>query len=84
VRRIAWHHPQAARLKGKAAVTIAVAGGGGGGAPACLASFDRILGPIGLEHVDAIACRRQNLQAKLPTLEHAGKALGEGRLTAAP
>jgi len=46
--------------------------GGGGGAPACCVSLEKVLATCGLDVVDMIPVRRQNLEAKLPRLRLAG------------
>lgn len=65
-------------IKGKPAVGICVAGGGGGGAPACAVSLERVLRICGLDLLDVIPVRRQNLEAKLSVLGVAGKWLASG------
>lgn len=55
--------------------TISWTGGGGGGAPACCVSLKKVMTTCGLNVVDMIPVRRQNLQAKLQRLELAGQWL---------
>lgn len=78
-------HPNARedRLAGKPVIGLAVAGGGGGGAPRCTVTLEQMLLDCGLDVVDMIPARRQNLEAKLPLLGGmgtwlAGKANGNG------
>jgi hypothetical protein len=47
--------------------------GGGGGAPACCVSLEKVLTICGFDVVEMIPVRRQNLRAKLKTLEVAGQ-----------
>jgi multimeric flavodoxin WrbA len=75
LRRLCTHAAGRAAIKGKPALGVCVAGGGGGGAPACCVSLDRVLATCGFEVVDMLPVRRQNLPAKLPILEHAGRWL---------
>lgn len=63
------------RLAGKPVIGICVAGGGGGGAPRCTVSLERVLLDCGLDVVDMIPARRQNLEAKLPLLAGMGEYL---------
>jgi len=62
-------------MKGKPVIGVCVAGGGGGGAPACCVSLEKVMATCGLDVVDVIPVRRQNLQAKQQTLELAGQRL---------
>ncbi|MFP4356616.1 MAG: flavodoxin family protein [Phycisphaerae bacterium] len=62
-----------ARIAGKAAMAICVAGGRGGGAPACCTQIDKILRTCGFDLWDAMPVRRQNLEAKCPTLRRHGR-----------
>ena len=75
LRRTCTHEAGSVSIKGKPVVGVCVAGGGGGGAPACCVSLERILTTCGLDVVDMIPVRRQNLQAKLKMLELAGQWL---------
>lgn len=75
LRRTCAHEAGRVAIKGKPAVGICVAGGGGGGAPACCVSLERVLTTCGFDVVDMILVRRQNLSAKLPALELAGRWL---------
>ena len=56
-------------------IGVCVAGGGGGGSTACCVSLENVMTTCGLDVVDMIPVRRQNLQAKLRTLELAGQWL---------
>jgi hypothetical protein len=60
-------------------IGICVAGGGGGGAPQCCANLAGVMGICGFDVVDTLPIRRQNLQAKLRSIEmlNAGAALLE-------
>lgn len=62
-------------IEGKPTIGVCVAGGGGGGAPSCCVSLEKVMTTCGLDVVDMIPVRRQNLQAKLPALELAGQWL---------
>ena len=75
LRRICTHEAGRMSIKGKPVIGVCVAGGGGGGSPACCTSLERVLATCGLDVVDMIPVRRQNLQAKLPALELAGQSL---------
>lgn len=78
LRRICTHEAGRVSIKGKPAMGVCVAGGGGGGAPACCVSLERVMATCGLDVVDMIPVRRQNLQAKVQALEVAGQALASG------
>ena len=60
---------------GTPAMGICYAGGSGNGPISCCASLERVLQTCGLDVVDMIPARRQNLEAKLPMLEMAGRWL---------
>lgn len=75
LRRICMHEAGRVSIKGKPVIGVCVAGGGGGGAPACCVSLEKVMTTCGLDVVDVIPVRRQNLQAKLRTLELAGQWL---------
>ncbi len=75
LRRTCTHEAGRAAVKGKPALGVCVAGGGGGGAPACCVNLDKIINNCGFEVVDMIPVRRQNLQAKLQSLELSGQSL---------
>jgi multimeric flavodoxin WrbA len=75
LRRISLHKNGKKGIEGKRAIGICVAGGGGGGAPACSVSLEKILGTCGLEVVDMVPVRRQNLEAKLRVLRLTAEAL---------
>lgn len=78
LRRICTHEAGRISIKGKPMLGVCVAGGGGGGAPACCVSLEKIMAICGLDVVDMIPVRRQNLQQKLPDLEQAGQWLASG------
>jgi len=75
LRRIGRHEAGKAGIAGKATVCICVAGGGGGGAPLCAGSFESISRNLGLNLVDTVLVRRQNLEMKLPLLHATGQWL---------
>ncbi|MBI2440645.1 MAG: flavodoxin family protein [Lentisphaerae bacterium] len=75
LRRICTHAAGRVSIKGKPAIGVCVAGGGGGGAPACCVSLEKVMTTCGLDVVDMIPVRRQNLQTKLQILELAGQWL---------
>jgi multimeric flavodoxin WrbA len=75
LRRICSHAAGRVSIKGKPAIGVCVAGGSGGGSQACCVSLERAMSTCGLDVVDMIPVRRQNLQVKLQTLELAGKWL---------
>ena len=75
LRRTCMHETGRADIAGKPAVGVCVAGGGGGGAPACCVNLEKVLARMGLDVVDVIPVRRQNLEAKLPRLRLAGEWL---------
>jgi len=62
-------------LAGKTVIGLCVAGGGGYGAPACCVSLEKVLSTCGLDVVDMIPVRRQNLESKLERLKLAGQWL---------
>jgi multimeric flavodoxin WrbA len=59
----------------KPAIGICVAGGGGGGSETCLASLKKVLSTCGLEALDMVPVRRQNLPVKKKMLEVLGRWL---------
>jgi len=77
-RRTCTHEAGRTSLEGKPLIGICVAGGGGGGAPTCCVSLKNVMTRCGLDVVDMIPVRRQNLQAKLQRLELAGQWLASG------
>jgi multimeric flavodoxin WrbA len=77
LRRICTHETGNMSIRGKPAVGLCVAGGGGGGAPACCVSLERVLGTCGFDVLDMVPVRRQNLKAKLKSLETIGQWLTE-------
>ena len=78
LRRTCTHEAGRVSIKGKPAIGVCVAGGGGGGAPACCVSLEKVMATCGFDVVEMIPVRRQNLQAKLQTLELAGQWLASG------
>jgi len=81
LRRTCTHEAGRAGIEGTPAVGVCVAGGGGGGAPTCCLSLEKVLTTCGFDVVDMIPVRRQNLEAKLAVLEHAGSVLASGHVT---
>jgi multimeric flavodoxin WrbA len=77
LRRICTHDRAHKRMEGKRAVGLCVAGGGGGGSGECCAHLEKVLTICGLDVVDMIPVRRQNLDAKLSVLKEEGKRLSE-------
>ncbi|NQT93778.1 MAG: flavodoxin family protein [Lentisphaerae bacterium] len=77
LRRTCIHEAGRPGIEGTKAVGVCVAGGGGGGAPACCDSLEKVLATCGLDVIDMIPVRRQNLAAKLSILEQTGAAIGE-------
>ena len=75
LRRTCMNQAGKARVAGKRAVGVCVAGGGGGGAPNCCVQLERILNTCGLDVVDMVPVRRQNLQAKVRALGQIGQWL---------
>jgi hypothetical protein len=57
------------------AIGICYAGGSGNGTVSCCTNLERVLQICGFDVVDMIPVRRQNLEMKLPMLEHVGKWL---------
>ena len=79
MRRVTTHEVGRRGISGKLAIGICVAGGGGGGAPACAVSLEKVLSTCGLDVVDMIPARRQNLAMKLAVLRAMGKWIATGR-----
>ena len=73
LRRITRHEAGAKGIKEKPAIGICVAGGGGGGAPSCVLSLSTHLTKGGLDVIDLVPVRRQNLEMKIDTLKITGK-----------
>lgn len=74
-RRMCMYAPAKEAVAGKKAIGICVAGGGGGGAPECCASLSRFMSICGLDAVDMIPVRRQNLEMKVALLAETGQRL---------
>jgi len=72
-RRICVHGAKRDRIADKPAIGICVAGGGGGGAAHCTTILESILQVCGLDVVDVIPVRRQNLEMKLEVLRTTGR-----------
>jgi multimeric flavodoxin WrbA len=77
LRRIGIHDSGKEGIAGKPAIGVCVAGGGGGGAPNCTAELVKVLGTCGLDVVDMVPVRRQNLAMKLGVLATTGEWLAE-------
>ncbi len=75
LRRITRHENGKKDIEGKPAIGIAVAGGGGGGAPECIQGMERILQTCGMDVLDMVPVRRQNLDLKCQVLETTGRWL---------
>ena len=75
LRRIRFMRNSPEFPRGIPAVGLCYAGGSGNGTPNCCASLDRVLQTCGFDVVDMVLIRRQNLEAKMPTLEILGKWL---------
>lgn len=76
LRRICSHpKTKADRIAGKPVIGVCVAGGGGGGACRCTVELEQVLLDCGLNVVDMVPARRQNLTAKLPLLKGTGRWL---------
>ena len=75
LRRTCRHQSGRARVEDKPAIGVCVAGGGGGGAPNCCVSLDKVLRTCGIDVVDMLPVRRQNLAAKKAQLELVGRWL---------
>ena len=75
IRRISTNPEAKKCIENKPVVGICCAGGSGNGAPDCCASLYKILFRTGFDVVDMVPVRRQNLEAKLPSLNLMGKWL---------
>jgi len=75
LRRITRHENGKRGITGKPTVGVCVAGGGGGGAPNCWVSMEKVLTNCGLDVLDMIPARRQNLEMKVQVLQVVGKWL---------
>ena len=80
VRRVCRHVPDKNPLAGKPAVGVAVAGGGGGGSYSCLTSLERMLSTCGLDVLDLVPVRRQNLPMKRAVLRVVGQWLAQAKV----
>lgn len=63
---------------GPSAIGLCYAGGSGNGTISCSMNLERTLQTCGFDVVDMIPVRRQNLEMKLPLLEHVGAWLATG------
>ena len=75
LRRIVFHGGGEDKLRGKPSIALCVAGGSGGGAARCCWSLETQMLTCGLDVVDVIPVRRQNLEAKKDALHSAGRWL---------
>jgi len=73
LRRICRHDDGAAGIRDKKAVGVCVAGGGGGGSYQCTRELEWVLSTAGMDVVDIVAARRQNLPMKVETLKITGR-----------
>jgi len=73
LRRICRHENGKRGIVGKRALGVCVAGGGGGGSYNCCVCLERTLGHIGMETVDLVPVRRQNLEMKKDVLSAGGR-----------
>ena len=64
-------------LVDKPTVGVCLAGGGGGGAPSCCVSLEKVLRTIGMDVVDLVPVRRQNMALKADVLRRTGAWLAE-------
>jgi multimeric flavodoxin WrbA len=78
LRRITGYRAARQGIEGKKAVGICVAGGGGGGGPECCVDLENTLSTSGLDLVDLIPARRQNLPMKLGLLRQEGAWFARG------
>jgi multimeric flavodoxin WrbA len=77
LRRTCRHADGKRGIEGKRGIGICVAGGGGGGAPTCCQHLEKVLSTCGIDMLDLIPVRRQNLQAKLEVLTITGRDLAQ-------
>ncbi len=75
LRRICCRQPGRAATEGKLMIGVCVAGGGGLGERACCVDLAYVMRTCGFDIVDMFPVRRQNLEAKLKSLELAGEWL---------
>ncbi len=73
LRRIAFSDSGKQGIAGKPAMGICVAGGGGGGAPACAVQLEKMLNNCGMDVVEMVPARRQNLGMKIEVLRRVGQ-----------
>ncbi len=78
LRRMCEHGTDRSGIEGTPTVGLCVAGGGGGGAPAACVQLEKIARTIGLDVVDLVPVRRQNLPAKTQQLALVGRWLATG------
>jgi len=77
LRRTTFNEDGKKTVAAKPAVGICVAGGGGGGAPQCAVHMEKTLNNIGLNVLDMIPARRQNLELKLEVCKLSGRWFAE-------
>ncbi|NBB96239.1 MAG: hypothetical protein GVY16_10945 [Planctomycetes bacterium] len=75
LRRICSFEESRPGIDGKPTVGVAVAGGGGGGSVRCSMLLGQTLTQIGLDVVDLVPVRRQNLDVKCKQLRIVGRWL---------
>lgn len=73
IRRICRHDDGAAGIREKKVVGVCVAGGGGGGSYQCTREMEWVLSTSGMEVLDIVPARRQNLSMKVETLRITGR-----------
>ena len=78
LRRMCEHGSDRTGIAGTPTVGLCVAGGGGGGAPAACVQLEKIARTMGLDVVDLVPVRRQNLSAKTQQLALVGQWLATG------
>jgi multimeric flavodoxin WrbA len=72
LRRVGRCKDKQTGVEAKPTIGIAVAGGGGGGHVRCVEMMEKILKNIGMEVLDLIPVRRQNLDMKCGVLKFTG------------
>lgn len=75
LRRICTHPGGREKIEGRPALGVCVAGGGGGGSYRCAEMLQRVLHTIGLDVLDIVPVRRQNLTHKFDVLNLTGQWL---------
>lgn len=73
IRRICRHDDGSSDIKEKRVAGICAAGGGGGGSYQCTRQMEWMLATSGMDVVDIVPARRQNLPMKLEALQVEGR-----------